>query len=101
MDKRIELHGLLESILGSKNVYFQPPESISMKYPAIVYNLSNIHNTHANDGVYMTDKSYVVTVIDYDPDSEIRTKVSRIPTIRFDRHFTSNNLNHDVFVIRY
>ena len=101
LDKRIQLQTLLESILGSRNVYFQPPESVALKYPAIVYTLSNINNSHANDNVYMTDKNYLITVIDSDPDSEIRDKVSRIPTVKFDRHFTSNNLNHDVFVMRH
>ena len=100
MDKRIELQYLLESILGSRNVYFQPPESISIKYPAIVYTLSDIQNEHANDRVYMTGKTYMITLMDYDPDSETRTKLSQLPTISFDRHYTSSNLNHDVFVIR-
>ena len=37
MKTRYELHEFLCEILGSRNVYFQPPESVKMKYPAIVY----------------------------------------------------------------
>ena len=41
---REELHELLVSVLGSRNVYFQPPESIRMQYPAIVYARNNMQN---------------------------------------------------------
>ena len=100
-DNRIELQTLLEEVLGSKQVYFQPPSSIRMKYPAIVYSRSNIENLPANDSVYIQRYSYTITVMDYDPDSEIVKKISLIPRIRFDNHFTSDGLNHDVFTITY
>ena len=101
MNTRLELHELLCETLGSRNVYFQPPESISMNYPAIVYSRSRIDNTFADNTVYKQKVSYEITVIDEDPDSEIVKKVSLIPMCRFDRHFTSNNLNHDTFTIYY
>ena len=37
MKNRIELQTLLEELLGSKNVYYQPPNNLSMSYPAILY----------------------------------------------------------------
>lgn len=37
MASRLDLQTFLEELLESKNVYFQPPESVKMKYPAIVY----------------------------------------------------------------
>lgn len=101
MNTRLELHELLCETLGSRNVYFQPPESIRMNYPAIVYSRSRIDNTFADNTVYKQKVSYEITVIDEDPDSEIVKKVSLIPMCRFDRHFTSNNLNHDTFTIYY
>ena len=99
MDKRLELHEILCTILGSRNVYFQPPASVQMKYPAIVYSRKPINNTYADNLVYRQLKAYGVTVIDEDPDSEIVGKVSRLPTCSHDRHFTSDNLNHDVFTL--
>lgn len=101
MGTRVELQSLLEGVLGSRNVYFQPPSDIHMKYPAIVYARSRIANDHANDDVYRQSLSYELTVIDANPDSEIVTKVSKLPMCRHDRHFTSDNLNHDVFTIYY
>jgi len=72
-----------------------------MKYPAIVYCLEDIDNTFANDGVYSSQKKYSVTVIDEDPDSPIVDKVAALPTCRYNRHFESDNLNHDVFMLYY
>ena len=101
MASRLQLHTELEELLGSKNVYYQPPASVRMKYPAIIYSRSNIDNLHANDNVYMQSHSYELIVIDEDPDSEIVEKVSRLPACQFDRHYTADNLNHDVFTIYY
>lgn len=101
MNKRTELHELLCDILGSRHVYFQPPESVKMVYPAIIYTRNRIDNTHADDDVYLSDVSYAVTVIDKNPDSEIVEKISKLRNCRFDRHFASENLNHDVFTIFY
>lgn len=101
MPSRLELQTLLEELLESRNVYFQSPASVKMKYPAIVYGLEDIENTFANDGVYLSKRKYLVTVIDEDPDSEIVVKISQLPTCRFNRHFESDNLNHDVFTLHY
>lgn len=101
MASRLQLQTELEELLGSKNVYYQPPASVRMKYPSIIYSRNNIDNLHANDNVYMQSHSYELIVIDEDPDSEIVEKISRLPSCRFDRHYTTDNLNHDVFTIYY
>ena len=101
MPRRLKLQTLLEELLGSRNVYFQPPESVKMKYPAIVYGLEDIENAFANDRVYLSKRKYLITVIDEDPDSEIVGKVSQLPACRFNRHFESDNLNHDVFILEF
>lgn len=101
MASRLDLQTTLEEILGSRNVYYQPPSSIEMLYPAIVYSRNDILNTFADDTVYKQDTAYIVTVIDEDPDSEIVDKVSKLPKCRYNRHYESDNLNHDVFVLYY
>ena len=101
MASRLDLHEELCKLLGSRNVYFQPPESVKMNYPAIVYFRDKIDNTFANNEVYLTKRGYTVTVIDKDPDSELVEKMIKFPTSKWNRHYTSNNLNHDVFSIYY
>lgn len=101
MENRLELHKILTRILGTGNVYFQPPESIKMEYPAIVYSRSGINNRHANDKPYIQDTSYEITVIDYDPDSDVVDRISKLPYCRFNRHYVVSNLNHDTFTLYF
>lgn len=97
MDQRLRLQALLESILGSKNVYFQPPATVTMAYPAIVYQRSNLDTKFAGNRPYRLTKQYEVTVIDRDPDSPFPDRVAALPMSRFSSHFVVDNLNHDVF----
>ena len=101
MHNRLNLHEVFCDILGSRNVYFQPPPSVKMNYPAIVYSRDEINNTFANNSVYNQSLLYQVTVIDKDPDSEIVMKVSRLPACKHNSSFQSDNLNHDVFTLKY
>lgn len=101
MGSRLELHDMLVGILGSSNVYFQPPSNTHMKYPAIVYSRNPIVNDYANNTVYRQSFSYDLTVIDANPDSELVTEISKLPMCRHDRHFKSDNLNHDVFTLYF
>lgn len=97
-DKRLELHEKLCGILGSNNVYFQPPESIRMRYPAIRYE-RDINNVHADNSVYKQDYRYTITFIHRDPDNDIIEKLSMMPTCRVDRAYVADNLYHNVFTI--
>jgi hypothetical protein len=101
MDKRLSLQSELESLLGSRNVYFQPPATIKMKYPAIVYTLKTIDNIHANNAVFKQDTAYDVIVIDRDPESSIASRVSMMPKCSFDRFYVADNLNHFTFTLYY
>lgn len=97
MAPRLELQALLEVILGSTNVYFQPPASNLMSYPAIVYSKDDEDIKRAGNNLYQITKRYQVTVIDKNPDSDIPGKVAALPMCTFDRHYTAQNLNHDVY----
>ena len=101
MGNRLQLQSLLEETLGSRNVYFQPPESLVLKYPCIVYKRNNIRSMFADNSPYSLTVGYQLTVIDPNPDSEIVTKVFRLPMCGFVTHFTADNLNHDVYNIYY
>ena len=96
---RLDLHEKLCDILGTRNVYFQPPASVKMNYPAIVYSRSRINSIHANDAIYIHHPGYEVILIDKNPDSEYIEKILQLRYCRFDRHYESDNLNHDVFTI--
>lgn len=98
---RLGLHRILEGILGSKNVYFQPPASIQMKYDAIVYDLDDIDARHADNLPYLTNRRYRVTLITKNPDTDLSDKIAQLPLTQFNRFYTADNLNHYVYIIYY
>ena len=101
MGQRVDFQTLLETVLGSKNVYFQPPSNISMQYPCIVYKRVKPVTRHANNLLYFNKQCYMVTYIDRNPDSEVANALSQLPLSGFSRQFTSDNLNHDVYDIYF
>ena len=101
MRTRLELQTILENLLGSRNVYFQPPENLKISYPCIIYKRNDLYNHFADNTPYISDKQYMVTVIDKNPDSAIPDKVAALPKSRYDRHYTADNLNHDVFTLYF
>ena len=101
MASRLNLQKLLESVLGSRNVYFQPPETIKLSYPCLIYERGRGVPFHANDDLYDYRKSYLITVIDKDPDSVIPDKLEELRYCTMDRYYEADNLNHWIFTIYY
>lgn len=101
MAPRVELQTLLEGILGSSNVYFQPPNNISIVYPCIVYERSSIDTVFANNAPYRHTRRYKVTVIHRNPDNTIVDAIAALPLCTHDVFFTADNLNHDVFTLYF
>lgn len=99
MAPRLQLHDLLESFVD--NVYFQPPTNITLEYPCIVYKRDYAETEFADNHPYNHRIRYMVTVIDRDPDSDIPNKVASMPLCLFNRFYTVDNLNHDVYRVFY
>lgn len=96
---RTDLQKMLENVPGVCGVYFQPPESLKLKYPAIIYSLSSIGNTHADNKVYRQDISYELIVVEKKSESAVTEAVSLLPMCRHNRRYISDGLCHDVFTI--
>lgn len=99
MRTRTELQDYLENLLGSRNVYYQPPASLQMRYPAIVYKRNPARNRHSEDNVYLQNDSYELTVISRDPDIPVVVELSRLPLCRWDARYVGENLYHDRFTL--
>lgn len=99
MARRLQLHQLLKTF--TENVYFQPPTNIQLKYPCIIYKRDFADTKFADDKPYSYMTRYMITVIDQDPDSEIPSKVASIPRSLFNRFYTADDLNHDVFNVYF
>lgn len=93
--RRLKLQETLEAIPGIQKVYFQPPASISMKYPCIIFSFETESKLHADGKAYLIRDRYSMTLItkEHMPD-EIMDAILSIPYTKFDRHYTSDNLHH-------
>lgn len=99
---RIELQEALEDFLGSHNVWYQPPESIKLKYPCIIYEMSRINQNYADNISYLKNKEYSVTIIHRDADSTLPDDIlDYFQGISFDRSYRADNLYHEVFTINW
>lgn len=101
MDRRIELQAKLEAALGSRNVYYNPPETVKMSYPAIVYSRGETDHVFANDSKYLNKHAYNVIVISKKPDSPVAEEILTWPLTRRVRDYTSDNLYHNVLNVYY
>lgn len=102
MASRLKLQDELEELLGSTNVYFQPPASLKMQYDCIRYELDGGVTRHADNKPYTFQRSYSLTHIYRDPDDSLIDQIAmRFPMSRFNRHYSADGLNHDTYTIYY
>lgn len=101
MPSRLELQTLLETLIGSRNVYFQPPPTLTLNYPCIVYSLDKVKTGFGDNKPYIHDKRYRVISIDKNPDSTIPDKIAELPKCVFDRPYSADNLNHNAYILYY
>ena len=99
---RIELQEALEDFLGSRNVYYQPPESIKLKYPCILYEKSRVQQVYADNVTYLKHKNYELTLIYRDADSTLPDEIlDYFQGISFDRAYKADNLYHETYTINW
>lgn len=101
MGSRQDLHTILLGILGSNNVYFQPPESIRLNYPCIIYHRRKIVSRHADNKPYLHRKAYGIILIESDPDSALPNQIADLETAQHEQFFTKDNLNHNIFSLYF
>lgn len=99
MGDRVDLQDIFEEILGTEKAYFQPPSSLRIDYSTdvIVYHRDWGLTNFASNWPYRHVPRYQVTLISRDPDTPNRDKILALQTCVYDRFFTVDNLNHDVF----
>lgn len=102
MADRLALHNKLTTILGSKNVYYQPPSNISLSYPCIVYNQNVGEALKASNKLYTYTKMYEITFIfRTSNDTIITDMLNEFTYCKADRTFITDNLYHYTFTLYY
>lgn len=98
---RTDLHAILKGILGSDNVYFQPPPTLTLKYPCIVYDRDDVDVQHADNNPYKHQCRYQITAISTTPDNPVVEELLMLPTVEFGRSFSADYLTHDTMRIYF
>lgn len=106
MTKRLQfsdkIHALLKDNGYEENVYFQPPPTVSMKYPCVRYTRGSVEARYADDIRYLHKDRYELIVIDPNPDSEIPDLIlDNFRYSRLDRRYTTDNLNHTSITVYF
>lgn len=102
MADRAYLHEELCELLESRNVYFQPPESVKMSYDAVRYELGGKNLTRANNAIYRSVNQYDGVIITRNPDTDLPDKfLAHFEMISLGKPYTADNLNHYPFTLYY
>ena len=103
MASRLQLQADLEALNIGKP-YFQPPSSVRLTYPCILYDGARSEVTYASDRAYTITKQYTLIYVTRDPDeaqASIETIVRAFPMCSHDRSYVADNLHHEVFSLFY
>lgn len=97
LDRRAKLSEKLHEIC--ENVYFEPPESQKLVFPAIVYNRMAVNTVRADNKLYLTYDRYQVTYIHKKADDTTVERILELPMTEEDREFKQNDMYHNVFTV--
>lgn len=90
---RQDLH--MELLTFCPNVYYQPPESIKLTYPCIVYSEETPYVEPADNIKYKVNRRWQIMVITKDPENTLGwTIFNSLSHCTIGRIFNSNNLHH-------
>lgn len=95
-----QLYDILRPIVG--NVYYNPPESLKLKYPCVICSLESDRPEYADDTRYKNMNRYNLILITNGTDNGImRETLLKLPYCSFDREYFSNNMCHDSLTIYF
>lgn len=101
-NKRLELQKELESILGTRNVYFQPPETIKLIYPCIIYSREPSEAYHADNNRYIVKDRYSILLITKDPENNtVNDILNHFKYCSESQFYISDNLYHFALNLYY
>lgn len=95
------LRDLLKDLFNCDHVYYQPPNNLTMLYPAIRFSINTIDSKYANNKRYAGFNCYDIVVISKETDEPVIQKILDLPYASFDRHYISDGLNHDIIKLYY
>lgn len=106
MDRRLKLdeklRELQNEVWGYQHTYFEPPEDVTIKYNAVIYERTGFHVRRADDKGYLVRDAYQVMIISYDPEDILPRKlVETFSHCSPGKFFVRDNLWHFPFTIYF
>lgn len=102
MASRLNLHEELCALLGTRNVYFQPPEDVKLKYDCIIYNKEPPKRRHADDMKYFYRDRYSLKFLTKNPDNPLIDKIAHaFQYCAIEQNYVSDNIHHYVYTLYY
>lgn len=98
---RIDLHHMLVDMLGSDNVFFDPPEKFKLQYPCIVYSLEGFSDISADNIAYRRMRRYNLTYITPIPEDPFADELADLRYCTLNRPFISSDLYHWSYTLFY
>lgn len=98
---RAQLDSILRTILGTTNVYFDPPESFKLKYPCIIYRLAAHQERRAENEPYIKMRLYGLTYITRDADDPMVDTLEDLKYCHLNRPYTADGLFHYAYDIYF
>lgn len=100
--KIAQLKEVLKSYLGNDNVYYQPPETVKLRYPCIIISRNGANTFSADDMNYIIRMRYTLTYVSRTFDDPVAAGILELlPSISLDRSYTADNLYHTVYSVFY
>lgn len=96
---REDLHQIL--LTYCPNVYYQPPESVKLKYPCIIYAMETLSPQYADNNPYLLHTSYGMRYITREPDDETVYNLALLPKCKHGKMYAKDNLYHHSYTIYY
>ena len=95
---RLELREKLSQFMldcgETPKLYFQPPESVKLEYPCMIYHLRTMSSRKANNRPYHKTIGFDITYITRSHSSKVPDRMLDEPLFSFDRYYTAENLHH-------
>lgn len=100
MLKRVDIQEKFKFLLGSNNVYYQPPANLKMKYPAIVYSLDGL-DVKRFDNIRLINKNCFSVTHIYRNESEnlVEAMLKNFEYISFDNRSIVDGIYNDHYTI--
>jgi len=95
----LTVHSYLASLFPTVTLYFQPPETLKLTYPCIIYSIENIFTRHADNRPYKIKNRYSLMLITRTLDETLNDILLSIESARFERLFIGENLYHFIVTI--